>query len=165
MISYLKENAQNALHRLAKHLQQNKLTVSCAESCTGGGLAYAFTALPGSSAWFKHSVVTYSNAAKTAHLHVPEDTLHAYGAVSPQTAAAMAQGVITHFQSDVAISVTGIAGPDGATVDKPVGTVWFGFVVDGQTVTQMRQFTGDREAVRQQAIEFALVFVCKILTI
>ncbi|WP_010178629.1 CinA family protein [Glaciecola sp. HTCC2999] len=162
---YLKENTQNALVQLATYLTTNHLTISCAESCTGGGLAYAFTSLPGSSAWFKHSVVTYSNEAKQAMVGVSEETLAQYGAVSAQTVAEMALGVVSQVGADIGISISGIAGPDGGSTDKPVGTVWFGFVVNDVVNTKQLCFAGDRDAVRLQSIEYAIEQVVHLLSI
>ena len=162
---YLKENTQTVLGQLATYLAANQLTISCAESCTGGGLAYAFTSLPGSSMWFKHSVVTYSNEAKQAMVGVSSDTLAQYGAVSEQTVSEMARGVVSLVGADIGISISGVAGPDGGSVEKPVGTVWFGFVVNSVTYTQHRCFAGDREGVRQQSIEYAIEQVVHLLGI
>ncbi len=162
-MSYLKENTQIALHRLAEVLIQRGLTISCAESCTGGGLAYAFTALPGSSTWFKCSVVTYANEAKTQMVSVPESTLQQFGAVSEQTVIAMAQGVVEHFHADIGISISGVAGPDGGSPEKPVGTVWFGFSLAGEIYASKQCFAGDREAVRKQAIEFAIEKIVQLI--
>jgi len=162
-MSYLKENTQIALHRLAQVLTARGLTISCAESCTGGGLAYAFTALPGSSAWFERSAVTYANQAKTQMVNVPESTLQRYGAVSAETVEAMAVGVVTQLSADIGISISGVAGPDGGSDEKPVGTVWFGFALPGQVSTVQRCFVGDREAIRKQAIEFAIETVVQLL--
>lgn len=164
MISYLKENTQIALHRLAQELVARGLTISCAESCTGGGLAYAFTALPGSSAWFERSAVTYANDAKTQMVGVPKSTLVQFGAVSEQTVIAMAQGVVEQLHADIGISISGVAGPDGGSPDKPVGTVWFGFALAGEIYTSLQCFAGDREAVRKQAIEFAIEKVVQLIT-
>ena len=162
-MSYLKENTQIALHRLAQVLTARGLTISCAESCTGGGLAYAFTALPGSSAWFERSAVTYANIAKTQMVNVPESTLQRYGAVSAETVEAMAVGVVTQLSADIGISISGVAGPDGGSDEKPVGTVWFGFALPGQVSTVKQCFVGDREAIRKQAIEFAIEIVVQLL--
>ena len=112
---YLKENTQTALAQLATYLTMHNLTISCAESCTGGGLAYAFTSLPGSSIWFKHSVVTYSNEAKQIMVGVTDTTLKQYGAVSEQTVAEMAHGVVHQVGANIGISISGIAGPDGGS--------------------------------------------------
>ena len=131
--------------------------VTCAESCTGGLIAKAITDIAGSSAWFDRGFVTYSNAAKHELLGVSESTLEQYGAVSEQVVHEMAQGVLHAAGADVAVSVSGIAGPDGGSAEKPVGTVWFGFAgKDGRILTAKQQFSGDREAVRLQAAVFSL---------
>lgn len=137
-----------------KH-EKNFLTV--AESCTAGGLAYAITGVPGTSAWFDRGFVVYSNEAKQEMLNVNADTIASYGAVSQHTAREMAEGAIKNSKASVSISVTGIAGPAGGTVEKPVGTVWFGWAKKGQaTLTKVNVFAGDRKTIREQAIEFAL---------
>jgi nicotinamide-nucleotide amidase len=130
--------------------------ITCAESCTGGGVGYAITSTSGSSAWFKKGFITYSNDAKQELLGVSEDTLIKYGAVSAKTVEEMAAGAARQANTEVAIAISGIAGPDGGTPDKPVGTIWFGFFINGQTISQKRLLTGDRETVRIKAIEFAL---------
>lgn len=137
-------------------LRERGWQVSCAESCTGGGLAYYFTSVSGSSDWFSQSWVTYSNDAKMSALGVPESVLAEYGAVSEQTVAAMVNGVHQQSGAELGVSISGIAGPGGGSVDKPVGTVWFGFYFNGEVITRRCVFDGDRDAVRLQAIAFAL---------
>lgn len=139
-----------------QHLQQRQLLLATAESCTGGGVAAAITDIAGSSAWFDRGFVTYSNAAKTAMLGVPETLLAAHGAVSEEVAAAMAQGALAHSGAQVAVSTTGIAGPGGGVPGKPVGTVCFGWAGKDGVRTQRLQFDGDRQAVREQAVLHAL---------
>lgn len=155
------------IHYLAKMLGEKLLdkgwTISCAESCTGGGIGYAITSIPGSSAWFNQGFITYSNDAKQSLLDVSRDTLDTYGAVSEQTVAEMAYGTATKAQANISISVSGIAGPDGGTPDKPVGTVWFGFFYNGEVTKVKQHFNGNREAVRIKAIEFALSNVMQLL--
>jgi nicotinamide-nucleotide amidase len=134
---------------------------SCAESCTGGLLAAAMTDTPGSSRWFDRGFVTYSNAAKIEQLDVNRDTLERFGAVSEETAMEMATGVLNVCSpAHLAISTTGIAGPDGGTAGKPVGMVCFGFAQrsNGGVVARAmtRIFEGDRAAIRAQAVAFAL---------
>lgn len=153
----MKESLAELLAKQIGHiLLQRRWTISFAESCTGGGLAYAITSTPGSSAWFKQSFVTYSNQAKQVLLKVDGQTLASHGAVSEQTVSEMARGCADRAQSEISIAVSGIAGPDGGSDDKPVGLVWFGFSVSGKLHTQKMQFSGDRQQVRQQAIEFSL---------
>jgi len=134
---------------------------ACAESCTGGLLAAAMTETPGSSQWFDRGFVTYSNAAKVEQLLVNVDTLERFGAVSEETAMEMAAGVLSAAaEADLAISTTGIAGPDGGTPGKPVGMVCFGFAqrsAQGVTTRAMtRIFEGDRAQIRHAAVAFAL---------
>lgn len=145
---------------IAQGLLSNGLWLTTAESCTGGLIAAACTALPGSSRWFERGFVTYSNAAKQDMLGVPADTIARFGAVSSETVMAMAFGALVHSKADIAISVSGIAGPDGGSADKPVGTVWFGLARKGVDVeARVQQFNGERAAVREQALEYALQWV------
>lgn len=141
---------------LGDKLKARGWSVSCAESCTGGGLAYSFTRVAGSSDWFYQSWVTYSNDAKRSALGVLPDTLQVYGAVSEQTVCEMAAGVRRHSGAEVAVSVSGVAGPGGGSSEKPVGTVWFGFLIDGNQEAVHMQFDGDRQAVREQAIGYVV---------
>lgn len=158
-------NDQAALEALAAEvgalLRANGQTLAAAESCTGGWVAQCVTAIAGSSAWFERGFVTYSNAAKQEMLGVEAATLAAHGAVSEATAAAMAAGALRHSHADWALSITGIAGPDGGTSDKPVGTVCFGWAgqeagVGAGVDTVTCHFSGDREAIRRQSVVFAL---------
>jgi nicotinamide-nucleotide amidase len=142
--------------RVGETLKTHGLMLATAESCTGGGVAQAITEIPGSSAWFDRGFVTYSNASKMALLDIPASALEAHGAVSRETAAAMSTGALRHSDAQVALSTTGIAGPDGGTPDKPVGTVCFGWVLGEKLMTERVQFSGDRHAVRTQSIEHAL---------
>jgi nicotinamide-nucleotide amidase len=138
-------------------LKGRGLMVTTAESCTGGGIAEAITAIPGSSAWFDCAFVTYSYEAKTAMLGVHRDTLLDFGAVSEETAREMADGAIARSRAQVAVAVTGIAGPDGGMPDKPVGTVWFAWKFPKKPViTEVCHFPGDRITVRKQTILYAL---------
>ena len=137
-------------------LQARGLLLATAESCTGGGVAQAVTDVGGSSAWFERGFVTYSNGAKTTMLGVPADLIAAHGAVSEEVAAAMAQGALARSEARVAVSTTGIAGPTGGVPGKPVGTVCFGWAMDGRVQTQRLVFAGDRQAVRAQAVAHAL---------
>lgn len=132
------------------------LMLATAESCTGGLIAGACTDLAGSSAWFDRGFVTYSNAAKSEMLGVPPALIAAHGAVSEPVARAMADGAVAHSAAQVAVAVTGVAGPSGGSADKPVGTVWFGWCVDGRTHSERRRFDGDRAAVRAQTVAHAL---------
>ena len=145
-------------------LQEKKWLLASAESCTGGWVASVVTSIAGSSAWFERGFVTYSNRAKEEMLGVSSDILHRYGAVSEQTAQAMAEGAIRHSHASISLAVTGIAGPDGGTADKPVGTVcfaWAGESID--VVTQRQHFCGSRHNIRAQSVIYALTHLIKIL--
>ncbi len=132
-------------------------SLATAESCTGGWVAETVTAIAGSSAWFDRGFVTYSNAAKTEMLGVPETTLARHGAVSEPTARAMAQGALAHSRAHWTLAITGIAGPGGGTAEKPVGLVCFGWASrEGGCEAQTMHFAGDRAAVRRQAVRHAL---------
>lgn len=145
-------------------LKARQLMLATAESCTGGGLSYWITHVAGSSNWFERGFVTYSNAAKVDLLGVHPDTLAKYGAVSEETAREMAEGAIRHSQAQVSIAVTGIAGPDGGSLDKPVGTVWLAWVLPNQpTQTECLHLTGDRETIRLQTIEHAFAKLITLL--
>ena len=142
---------------LGRRLTARRLIVTTAESCTGGLVAGAITAIAGSSGWFERGFVTYSNEAKRELLGVSPDTLDQHGAVSEAVARAMAEGAIRVSRADLAVAVTGIAGPDGGTADKPVGTVCFGFAVrNGPTRVVIKHFPGDRTAVRRASVIHAL---------
>ena len=130
--------------------------LAAAESCTGGLIAAACTELAGSSDWFERGFVTYSNAAKTELLGVPAALIEAHGAVSEPVARAMAQGALARSAAQLALSVTGIAGPGGGSSAKPVGTVWFGLALPGRVWTDCRRFDGDRAAVRRASVAHAL---------
>jgi nicotinamide-nucleotide amidase len=134
------------------------IMVATAESCTGGMIAAALTEIPGSSRVFERGFVTYSNEAKQDMLGVLPDTLRLYGAVSRQTALEMAAGALAHSRAQIAVSVTGIAGPDGGSPEKPVGLVWFGLSARGGGETaELRQFDAmDRGQIRQAALRHAL---------
>jgi nicotinamide-nucleotide amidase len=142
--------------QLAQALQARGWMLATAESCTGGMIAAACTDLSGSSNWFERGFVTYSNAAKTELLGVDPALIAQHGAVSELVARAMAFGAVRHSQAQVSVSITGVAGPSGGTPQKPVGTVWFGFQVDGQLTSETRRFAGDRAAVRTATVEHAL---------
>ena len=141
---------------LGAALKARSLKLALAESCTGGMVAAAVTEIAGSSAWFDCGFVTYSNQAKIEMLGVCAETLEKFGAVSEQTASEMALGALKHSHAQIAGSITGIAGPDGGSADKPVGTVCFGFAQDNQSTTCTQQFTGNRAQIRQQAAVFLM---------
>jgi len=143
--------------RLGERLLARGWALATAESCTGGGIATAVTAVSGSSAWFDRAFVTYSNAAKMDLLGVPAATLEAHGAVSESTALAMATGALMRSAAQLAVAVTGVAGPTGGSPAKPVGTVCFGYAGAGFPAFALkRHFDGDRTAVRAQTVRAAL---------
>ena len=156
-------NSTDLTKTLAEILLSRNWTVSLAESCTGGLVCATLTELAGSSEWFERGYITYSNEAKTECLDVPAQIIESHGAVNEPVAKAMAEGARINSGSDVAISITGIAGPSGGTVEKPVGTVCFGWATESQTLTKTMHFDGDRQAVRQQATEFALTELIALL--
>lgn len=152
------ENAERTIlvQHVAKLLLAKGETMATAESCTGGMIAAALTALPGASAWFFGGIVAYDNSIKTKFLDVPKAVLYSYGAVSEETALIMAETVREAFGVDHAISVTGIAGPDGGSPEKPVGTVWIGHAVNSTLHARRYLFPGSREDIRNSAMCAAL---------
>ena len=145
------------LRKLAESLRVRNWTLATAESCTGGWIAKCCTDLAGSSTWFERGFVTYSNQAKQDMLGVSAGTLESHGAVSKQTVLEMVDGALSHSRAHWALAISGIAGPGGGSADKPVGTVWFGWGgPSGWRHTQQHCFEGDRDAVRQQAVLYAL---------
>jgi nicotinamide-nucleotide amidase len=130
--------------------------IATAESCTGGLVAGAITSIAGSSGWFERGFITYSDLAKEQQLGVASSTIGRFGAVSEETAKAMAQGAVRGSAAQWAVAVTGIAGPDGGSPDKPVGTVWFAWAGPDHLQALKRQFDGDRAAVRQASVQVAL---------
>lgn len=143
--------------QLGRLLKDGGKTIATAESCTGGWIAQAITEVPGSSAWFDRGFVTYSNAAKVQMLGVNPQTLEQYGAVSAETATEMAAGALAHSEANVALAVTGIAGPDGGTQGKPVGTVFIAWThKNGEAKVVKKQFTGNRRQIRAQTVKIAL---------
>jgi nicotinamide-nucleotide amidase len=152
------------VQRIAERLGRRGVLLATAESCTGGWAAQALTALAGSSNWFERGFVTYSNAAKEEMLGVRAETLARYGAVSEEAAREMALGALSRSHASVALAITGIAGPDGGSAAKPVGTVSFAWALKGGAPrSETRRFAGDREAVRRQAVERALAGVLELL--
>ncbi|WP_338882987.1 MULTISPECIES: nicotinamide-nucleotide amidase [Xenorhabdus] len=145
---------------LGKRLIRKKLSVTCAESCTGGWIAKVITDIAGSSAYFNRGFVTYSNDAKHEMLGVLPESLAQFGAVSEQVVREMATGALAVAKADISVAVSGIAGPEGGSEEKPTGTVWFGFAFyvnkNIQTVVYRQHFSGDRNAVRLQAVIFSL---------
>lgn len=145
-------------------LKLHGLMLATAESCTGGGVAQAVTDVAGSSVWFDRGFVTYSNLSKQQMIGVQEQTLLQYGAVSEAVVREMVEGALRHSLAQVALAVSGIAGPDGGTPDKPVGTVWFAWGMKNTVVhTQRHQFSGNRSEVRAHAVRIALQGVIDLL--
>ncbi len=149
--------------RLADVLRARGLMLATAESCTGGLIAGACTDLAGSSDWFERGFVSYSNAAKTELLGVDAALIAAHGAVSEPVARAMAEGAVRHAHAQLAVAVTGVAGPGGGSADKPVGMVWFGWCLPGGTHSEVRHFGGDRAAVRAATVQHALARLLELL--
>lgn len=149
---------------LGSRLRKRAWQLALAESCTGGGIAKTITDVPGSSAWFDRGFVTYSNAAKVDMLGVRQATLNEKGAVSEETALEMVAGALAFSLADLAMAVTGIAGPDGGTSEKPVGTVFIAWQVRGQPGQCVKQlFSGDRREVRRQVVRFCLQQACRLV--
>jgi nicotinamide-nucleotide amidase len=158
----------NALFELAERLGQSLKAkghkIATAESCTGGWIAQAITEVPGSSAWFDRGFVTYSNNAKVQMLGVNPKTLEQYGAVSAEVAKQMAAGALANSEADWAVAVTGIAGPDGGSEAKPVGTVYVAWQgKNGGVKVERLQLSGDRHQIRKQAVENAMEGVFDML--
>ncbi len=144
------------VRQLAEQLQRRGWWLSCAESCTGGGIAAALTDLAGSSAWFDRGFVTYSNQAKQEMLGVSGDTLARYGAVSRETVLEMACGALEHSRAQLSVAVSGVAGPGGGTPGKPVGTVWIAWSTAEAASALCNCFPGDRAQVRAATVDMAL---------
>ncbi|WP_255413706.1 CinA family protein [Rhodoferax sp. TS-BS-61-7] len=148
---------------MADLMLKNQWMLATAESCTGGLIAGACTDLAGSSAWFERGFVTYSNAAKTEQLGVDVALIATHGAVSEPVVRAMVQGALQHSRAQVAVAVTGVAGPTGGSVDKPVGTVWFGWATPAGLRSEVQHFAGDRAAVRAATVHHALTQLAELL--
>lgn len=145
-------------------LKSHGLLLATAESCTGGGVAQALTDISGSSAWFERGFVTYSNISKVEMLDVRQSTLDTHGAVSEATVREMAEGALVHSYAHISLAVSGIAGPEGGTAEKPVGTVWFAWALRGGEVYAQRHHLHDgRAAVREQSVQIALLGVLDLL--
>ena len=141
---------------LADLIQKKRQMLVTAESCTGGMIAAACTDLAGSSNWFERGFVSYSNASKTELLGVDAALIDLHGAVSKEVASAMAAGAVAHSKAQISVAVTGIAGPGGGSAEKPVGIVWFAWMVSGQLSSELMRFDGDRAAVRAATLRHAL---------
>ena len=157
------------LNQLGEILARRKLNLTCAESCTGGGLAYLLTSVAGSSRWFKQAWVTYSLATKIKELNIDATCIETHGVVSNETAEAMAKGALLQAGSDLALSTTGIAGPGGAEPNRPVGTVYFGFAIrlstGIKTFSWRQEFTGGRLEIREAAILEAFRYLYETIVI
>ncbi|HQR77961.1 MAG: CinA family protein [Betaproteobacteria bacterium] len=164
------ERLERLSAQLGQALRAQHLTLATAESCTAGGIAYAVTMTPGSSLWFDRGFITYANDAKLQVLGVAPAYLRDFGAVSEPVARAMALGALTQSAAQVAVAVTGVAGPDGGSEAKPVGTVCFAWAIRRDQTqaawvkTQTRRFDGDRASVRTQSILLALETLIGLLT-
>ena len=152
------------VEQLATQLLRRQWMLVTAESCSGGLIAGACTDLSGSSNWFERGFVTYSNAAKTELLGVPAALIAQHGAVSEPVARAMAEGALRHAAAQVAVAVTGVAGPTGGTPDKPVGLVWFSFALPGRVLSEQMNFPGDRAAVRAATVRHALSRLVELMS-
>jgi nicotinamide-nucleotide amidase len=142
--------------KLTELLTSKNMSIAIAESCTGGSLSSSLTSIPGASSYFNCGFITYSNNSKVNMLNVDSQTIELFGAVSEKVAYEMAMGAGQNSKSDLAISVTGIAGPSGGTPEKPVGMVCFGFYVDGNVTTTTQFFSGVRSEIVSESIAFAL---------
>ena len=149
--------------RVASELREKQLKVCTAESCTGGLIAKSFTDLAGSSDWFERGFVTYSNLSKSEMIDVPGSVIEKYGAVSEAVANAMASGALKHSAADVSVAVTGVAGPDGGSVEKPVGTVWIAVASEKQLIAKKFLFDGDRDAIRIATMRRAIEMLLQLL--
>jgi len=161
IVYLMSDYSQQALTQLASEigdsLRARGLHLATAESCTGGWLAQCCTDVVGASDWFDRGWVTYSNQAKQDCLGVQENTLEQYGEVSKATVIEMAEGALMQSNTDISVSITGIAGPEGGSGDKPVGTVWFAWAMPHRTtLVQHQLLSGDRQSIRAQAVEIAL---------
>lgn len=155
---HMQENIEPIVHALSARLLRRNIFCATAESCTGGWIAQELTSVAGSSSWFDCGFVAYSNTSKTRLLNVPAVLIDRYGAVSEEVARAMVNGAIAHSAAETAVAVTGIAGPDGGTLEKPVGTIAFGWRVPDaeQAMSEFQWFEGDRETVRWATVVHAI---------
>lgn len=161
----MNQTTKELIKQLGRILKKNKCKLVTAESCTGGGVGYYITSLSGSSQWFDRGFITYSNKAKADLLNVSLHTLLTFGAVSEETAAEMAKGALKNSEAEVSIAITGIAGPEGGTPQKPIGTVWFGYAFKNPFLNQTKKhvFEGTRNQIRKKAIETALKEVLQLI--
>ncbi|WP_369803341.1 CinA family protein [Pseudorhodoferax sp. Leaf267] len=159
----MSDSLPDLVERLAAQLRAKGWMMATAESCTGGLIAGACTDLAGSSDWFERGIVSYSNAAKTELLGVDAAVIAQHGAVSEPVARAMAQGAVMRSHAQLAVAVTGVAGPGGGSADKPVGMVWFGWAWPGGVHSEVQHFAGDRAAVRAATVRHALARLSALL--
>jgi nicotinamide-nucleotide amidase len=153
----MKDSVRSLSQTLGQQLLERGWHLATAESCTGGGVAAAITAIPGSSAWFEYGVVSYANIAKQRMLGVKAETLEREGAVSEAVVLEMVDGALRVAEADIAVAISGIAGPSGGSPEKPVGSVWFAWgLASGERVTRFRHFDGDRLSVQAQSVATAL---------
>ena len=163
-MSEIEQALLDAVNAIGTKLKAKKEMLATAESCTGGWVGQVITSVPGTSHWFDRGFITYSNAAKREMLGVPTETLTRFGAVSEQTARAMAEGVLPNSQARYALSITGIAGPEGGTPEKPVGHVCFAWAGHNlETVSECVRFDGDRQQVRIQAVLHSLERMAEVI--
>ncbi len=156
---------ENLAEQIGSALKSHGLMLATAESCTGGAVATAITDIAGSSVWFERGFITYSNEAKREMLGVAQDTLRRYGAVSEAVVREMVAGALYHSHAQVALAVSGIAGPAGGTPDKPVGTVWFAWGINGgQCVVRLHHLSGNRAEIRTQSVCIAFQGVLELLS-
>lgn len=156
---------QDLVTNIAAKLLEKKRVLATAESCTGGWIAQQLTDVAGSSEWFDSGCVTYSNESKRRLLGVSAESLESCGAVSEEVVTEMAEGVLSSAEVSISVATSGVAGPGGGSVEKPVGTVWFAWAEQGKaTRTEKKQFSGDRESVRKQAVKYALEGILKNLS-
>lgn len=159
----MNQDINHLSQQLGTLLAARNMQIATAESCTGGGLAAAITAVAGSSAWFQYGIVSYANVAKTKLLKVSPETLASCGAVSEEVVTEMAEGALNLAEAQLAVAISGIAGPSGGEI-KPVGTVWFCWqLATGYSITQCCQFSGNRHEVQRQAVARALAGAIEIL--
>lgn len=156
-------DAQPPEQRLYQRMRELGFRLGTAESCTGGLIGHKITNVPGASSYYQGGVVSYANQAKVWLLGVRQETLDRYGAVSRETVIEMAQGVRSALEADVGLAVSGIAGPDGGTAEKPVGLVWVGLSYSGADLAQAFQFQGNRQQIKEQAAQAALGFLLDFL--
>ena len=149
--------------RIGNIMRKAGITLSAAESCTGGMVGMLLTSVPGSSEWFAGGIIAYSNSFKTTVLGISSSLIETEGAVSRETAVAMAAGIRKLTGSDISISVTGIAGPGGGSSEKPVGTVWMAVCSSHSVSAEMKRFAGDRDVVRRKAADYLLAKLCLLL--